>query len=109
IIAIDEAHCVSQWGHDFRPSYQKIASFIRSLSTRPIVAAFTATATDIVRQDIVELLELQNPNIFVSGFNRPNLELNVLRGENRLDFIERYISIHPSESGIIYTATRRDA
>lgn len=109
MIAIDEAHCVSQWGHDFRPSYQRIASFIRSLPKRPIVTAFTATATDIVRKDIVKFLELQNPNIFISGFDRPNLELNVLRGENRLDFIERYISINPSESGIIYTATRKDA
>lgn len=109
MVAIDEAHCVSQWGHDFRPSYQRIASFIKNLPKRPIVAAFTATATDIVRKDIIELLELQSPNVFISGFDRPNLQLNVLRGENRADFIESYIRNHPNESGIIYTATRREA
>lgn len=106
---IDEAHCVSQWGHDFRPSYQKISSFIKSLPRRPVIAAFTATATDLVRRDIIDLLELQDPNVFVSSFNRPNLTLNVIRGENRNDFIEQYIMSRPKESGIIYTSTRREA
>lgn len=106
---IDEAHCVSQWGHDFRPSYQRIASFIRALPKRPVVSAFTATATDIVREDIIKLLELQSPNVYVSSFNRPNLTLNVLRGENRNDFIEQYVRKRPNESGIIYTSTRREA
>ena len=106
---IDEAHCVSQWGHDFRPSYQRISFFIKRLPRRPIVAAFTATATDLVREDIINLLELQDPNVFVSSFNRPNLTLNVLRGENRSDFIEEYVRLRPNESGIIYTSTRREA
>ena len=106
---IDEAHCVSQWGHDFRPSYQRITSFIKWLPQRPIVSAFTATATDLVREDMIQLLELEDPNVYVSSFNRPNLQLNVLRGENRNDFIEQYIMKRPNESGIIYTSTRRDA
>ncbi|HHX59361.1 MAG TPA: DNA helicase RecQ [Epulopiscium sp.] len=106
---IDEAHCVSQWGHDFRPSYQRIPSFIKWLPRRPIVSAFTATATDIVREDIIRLLELQDPNVYVSSFNRPNLSLNVLRGENRNDFIQKYVMTRPNESGIIYTSTRREA
>ncbi len=106
---IDEAHCVSQWGHDFRPSYQRLASFIKWLPRRPIISAFTATATDIVREDMVKLLELQDPNIYVSSFNRPNLSLNVIRGENRNDFITQYIRKRPNESGIIYTSTRREA
>lgn len=106
---IDEAHCVSQWGHDFRPSYQRIASFIRELPKRPIVSAFTATATDIVREDMIKLLELQDPNVFVSSFDRPNLTFNVMRGENRNDFIEQYAATRPNESGIIYTSTRREA
>lgn len=106
---IDEAHCVSQWGHDFRPSYQRIASFIESLPKRPIVSAFTATATDIVRKDMIRLLKLRDPNVFVSSFDRPNLAFNVIRGENRNDFIEKYVATRPNESGIIYTSTRREA
>lgn len=106
---IDEAHCVSQWGHDFRPSYQRIASFIKELPKRPIVAAFTATATEVVRKDMIQLLELENPNVFVSSFDRPNLKLNVLRGVNRNDFILEYVKTRPNQSGIIYTSTRREA
>lgn len=106
---IDEAHCVSQWGHDFRPSYQRISFFIKGLPNRPVVAAFTATATDIVREDIIKLLELKDPNIFVSSFNRPNLTLNVIKGENRNDFIQEYVMLRPNESGIIYASTRREA
>jgi ATP-dependent DNA helicase RecQ len=79
-MAIDEAHCVSQWGHDFRPSYRKIAQFIRSLNRRPVLGAFTATATAEVRQDITTFLDLQAPQVFVSGFDRENLYFAVVRG-----------------------------
>lgn len=107
-IAVDEAHCVSTWGHDFRPSYKTIAPFISSLPKRPVVGAFTATATEAVRNDIVSLLALHNPNIYIAGFNRENLFFNVLRGENKLEFVKSYVADHAADAGIIYAATRKE-
>ncbi|KAB2953491.1 DNA helicase RecQ [Heliorestis acidaminivorans] len=107
-IAVDEAHCVSQWGHDFRPSYRSIAPMIAQLAYRPIVTAFTATATTEVIHDIIHLLGLRNVTPSVAGFDRENLSFTVLRGENRRDFIFRYLSDHINESGIIYGATRKE-
>lgn len=106
-MAIDEAHCVSQWGHDFRPSYRNIPAFINRLSTRPVILACTATATDIVKEDIVHLLNLQNHNSYCTGFNRENLHFKVFRGENKENFILDYISSHIDDVGIIYAATRK--
>ncbi|MFD0620497.1 DNA helicase RecQ [Paenibacillus sp. GCM10027629] len=107
-VAIDEAHCVSQWGHDFRTSYLAIAPFVRNLRTRPILAAFTATATPEVTQDMARLLELTDANLFVTGFGRDNLAMQVLRGENKRDFVMNYALSHASQPGIIYAATRKD-
>lgn len=108
LLAVDEAHCVSQWGHDFRPSYRKIARFIESLNDRPIVSAFTATATEQVREDIIRLLKLKEPEVFINGFDRENLTLKVLRGENKLDYIINYTSENKEGTGIIYCATRKE-
>ena len=108
MIAIDEAHCLSQWGHDFRPSYKLIYPFINSLPKRPLIGAFTATATPEVKDDIITLLGLYHPNIQVTGFDRPNLYFNVLRGENKQKFILNYVKTHEKQSGIIYAATRKD-
>lgn len=107
-IAIDEAHCVSQWGHDFRTSYRKVAGFINSLVKRPIITAFTATATDEVREDIVKLLELRNPKVFISGFDRENLTINVLKPESKRSYVFDYINNNKDQSGIIYAATRKE-
>lgn len=107
-VAIDEAHCVSQWGHDFRNSYLRIAPFIESLPVRPKVAAFTATATDEVRQDIAKLLGFRQPVMHITGFDRPNLTFNVLRGVKRDEYVRQYIKEHLDQSGIIYTATRKE-
>ena len=108
MVAVDEAHCLSQWGHDFRPSYRQIAPFIAGLPRRPLVSAFTATATPEVKDDIINLLHLQNPRIHVTGFDRPNLYFEVRRGEDKKKFIERYLKNHADESGIIYAATRKE-
>ncbi|WP_318036637.1 DNA helicase RecQ [Dethiobacter alkaliphilus] len=107
-IAVDEAHCVSQWGHDFRPSYRKIAPFVQSLPRHPLVGAFTATATPEIKQDIARLLSLQDANTFVTGFNRDNLYFSVLRGENKKEFILDYLAARPNQPGIIYAATRKE-
>lgn len=107
-LAIDEAHCVSQWGHDFRPSYRAIGSFIRSLPSRPIIGAFTATATTGVTKDIITLLALQKPDIYITGFDRKNLLFTVVRGENKPDFTLKYIDTNKDQSGIIYAATRKE-
>lgn len=107
MIAIDEAHCVSQWGHDFRPSYREIANVILNLKTRPIVTAFTATATEIVKNDIIDLLKLDNPFTLTTGFDRKNLHFAVKYPENRKDFIIDYLKQHEDDSGIIYCLTRK--
>lgn len=107
-VAVDEAHCVSQWGHDFRPSYLRISQFLESLSVRPRVGAFTATATEEVKHDIIRLLGLKKPNCFITGFDRANLKFTVLRGENKKVFILNYLKNNAANSGIIYAATRKD-
>lgn len=107
-VAVDEAHCVSQWGHDFRPSYLRIRQFLNFLPARPLVGAFTATATDEVKKDIVSLLGLKNPNVYITGFDRPNLKFMVYRGENKQQFVLEYIRNNLLQSGIIYAATRKE-
>lgn len=108
MVAVDEAHCLSQWGHDFRPSYQAIFPFISTLPRRPIVSAFTATATPEVKEDVITLLGLRRPGVHVSGFDRPNLYFSVLRGENKQKYILSYLKSHDDQSGIIYAATRKE-
>jgi ATP-dependent DNA helicase RecQ len=108
MVAVDEAHCVSQWGHDFRPSYLAISRLVGSLPRRPIVAAFTATATDQVREDIVKHLQLREPQMFVTGFARENLAFSVIKGENKRDVMLEYIRSHQDEVGIVYAATRKE-
>ena len=109
LLVVDEAHCVSQWGHDFRPSYLRIAEMIHSLPRRPVVAAFTATATPRVREDIEAQLELQSPERVTTGFDRPNLHFAVenLRPTQRLQYIAGYVRAHPGLPGIVYCATRK--
>jgi ATP-dependent DNA helicase RecQ len=108
MITVDEAHCISQWGQDFRPSYMKIIEFIRMLSKRPIISAFTATATETVREDIVCTLGLNNPYILVTGFDRDNLFFQVDKPKNKNQYILDYIAGHSGDSGIIYCATRKN-
>lgn len=108
MVAVDEAHCLSQWGHDFRPSYRNILNFTNSLRIKPIISAFTATATPGVKTDIINLLGLKQPNIFVTGFDRPNLYFSVLRGEVKDKFVIDYVKKHQDEAGIIYVGTRKD-
>lgn len=108
MVAVDEAHCLSQWGHDFRPSYRNILNFTNSLRIKPIISAFTATATPEVKTDIINLLGLKQPNVFVTGFDRPNLYFSVLRGEVKDKFVIDYIKKHQDEAGIIYVGTRKD-
>lgn len=107
-IAIDEAHCVSQWGHDFRSSYRRIGTFIKRLYKRPIITAFTATASKEVREDIVNLLALDNPKIFITGFDRENLTIDIVKGGNKKDYILKYIEKNKNQCGIIYATTRRE-
>ncbi len=108
MVTIDEAHCISQWGQDFRPSYLKILQFIDRLPVRPIVSAFTATATMVVRKDILEILQLNNPKVLVTGFDRENLFFEVRTGKNKDDQLLHYLQNHLEESGIIYCATRKN-
>ena len=107
-VAIDEAHCVSMWGHDFRKSYREIAPFISSLNKRPIVTAFTATATEVVREDVLKLLGLNNPYTYIGGFNRDNLKINVYKEEDKLEFVKDKIRDNEYEAGIVYCATRKE-
>jgi len=108
LIAIDEAHCVSQWGHDFRPSYRQLAGWISRLADRPLVAGFTATATREVARDISEMLALRSPNVFVTGFARSNLALSVVTGVDKRRFLRDFLAERPDQSGIIYAATRKE-
>ncbi|GAB6167871.1 DNA helicase RecQ [Clostridium carnis] len=107
-IAIDEAHCVSMWGHDFRRSYRYIDPFIKSLDKRPIVTAFTATATEEVRKDIIKLLGLSNGYTYLGSFDRENLSLYVHKEEDKVEFVKDFIRDREEEAGIIYCATRKE-
>jgi ATP-dependent DNA helicase RecQ len=107
LLAVDEAHCVSQWGQDFRPSYLKIAEFVGSLAKRPVVGAFTATATATVKTDIEKLLLLQNPLRITTGFDRPNLYFEVVRPKSKDVYLRVFLAGRPDQSGIVYCATRK--
>ncbi|NFG62212.1 MULTISPECIES: DNA helicase RecQ [unclassified Clostridium] len=107
-IAIDEAHCISQWGHDFRTSYTKVSGFIKLLKKRPIITAFTATASEEVREDIIRLLNLNKPKIFITGFDRENLLINVIKSGDKKLYLHNYINNNKESSGVIYAATRKE-
>ncbi|MGP7815847.1 DNA helicase RecQ [Niallia sp. 01092] len=108
LIAVDEAHCISQWGHDFRPSYSRLGKMINKLHKKPIIAALTATATPQVQKDICTQLQINEQHTVITGFERKNLSFSVVKGENRLTYIDSFISKNKEESGIIYAATRQD-
>ena len=105
MVAVDEAHCVSQWGHDFRPSYMRIAELLEDFAERPVFAAFTATATAQVREDIIAQLRLRDPFCYISSFDRPNLHFSVLKPENKNRALLRLPE--EEESSIIYCGTRK--
>lgn len=108
MVVVDEAHCVSQWGHDFRPSYCGIKDWVASLPQRPVMGAFTATATEKVKRDMMSLLGLEKERIFIGGFDRPNLYFRVVHTSHKLAFTLGYVKKHAADSGIIYTATRKE-
>lgn len=107
LVCVDEAHCVSQWGQDFRPSYLAVRDFIAAFEARPVVCAFTATATERVRHDMVKLLGLKKPFVSVLGFDRPNLYFEVAKPLNKFTALKRYLELFSGKSGIIYCATRK--
>lgn len=107
MITVDEAHCVSQWGQDFRPSYLKILDFVEELPQRPVISAFTATATAQVREDVVKILRLEEPTVLTTGFDRKNLFFSVQKPGNKYSVVKNYIDTHPESSGIIYCLTRK--
>jgi ATP-dependent DNA helicase RecQ len=108
LVAVDEAHCVSQWGHDFRPSYMQISRFVRTIEPRPTIAAFTATATDKVKEDIVRHLRLQEPIRVMTGYARENLAFTIIKGADKKKYLAEYIQANRSASGIIYASTRKE-
>ena len=108
MLAVDEAHCISQWGQDFRPSYLRIAGFLRLLPYRPVVSAFTATATSEVQKDVIRLLALQDPCVVVTGFDRPNLRFEVIKPKNKPDALCRLLEARKDKCGIVYCSTRKD-
>lgn len=107
MVSIDEAHCVSQWGQDFRPSYLKIVEFIDQLPKRPVVSAFTATATVEVQEDIIKILKLKNPELLITGFDRKNLSYQVVKPIDKYAYVQNYVSANSDKSGIIYCLTRK--
>ncbi|WP_099468150.1 DNA helicase RecQ [Konateibacter massiliensis] len=107
MISVDEAHCISQWGQDFRPSYLKIMDFVEQLDKRPIISAFTATATKEVKEDIVNILKLESPTLLTTGFDRDNLSYTVQTGKDKFAAVEKYLEDNPDKSGIIYCLTRK--
>src|SRR5690606_31963317 len=107
LIAIDEAHCISQWGHDFRPSYRSIRTVLTLWHKKPTVIALTATATPAVSEDICQLLQISENDMYVTGFARENLLFKVFRGEDKEKFIKKYMTNNQNEAGIIYAATRK--
>ena len=108
MVAVDEAHCISQWGQDFRPSYLKIRDFIDALPQRPVISAFTATATPKVKDDIANVLKLNNPYTVTTGFDRPNLTFNVVQPKDKIDFLLEKLKSYKHRAGIIYCATRKN-
>lgn len=107
MVAVDEAHCVSQWGQDFRPSYMQIVDFIQKMPKRPVISAFTATATKEVKEDIIDILMLENPLVVATGYDRPNLYLGVAAPKDKYTSLKNFVELHPNQCGIVYCLTRK--